>query len=190
MGGSILSINIDMKSVIVGLFVAIFIALGWSFFNRNKDISKNLVTKKDFFYWMLFLMFVCISILSDKFYQIQNFMDYISFSGTILSIILGVIAIIYSFFQSHDSNKSVEDMHYMINELKETIRKLNGIENMITLTSETQSNTKDLYEKLDEMVTQKMPEVVKATMEDSFKTHYTQFGEKVEVDIDNWEIPF
>lgn len=107
--------------------------------NENKTADfKNIVTKKDLVYTILFLSIIIILMFSSKNSSNPNLVAYIGFAGTITSILLGVIAIIYSFFQSYDNSltkdslsKQLKKLNLVANTLKDEIDSIVGIKNII-----------------------------------------------------------
>lgn len=89
---------------------------------RNKDQKKsnsdideqttiNWIEKKDLLYWLIIICLGAISIFSFKYRKADEMIDHWGFAGTIISIILAVLAIIYTYYQSAttvDSTKRLE----------------------------------------------------------------------------------
>ncbi|RUE12482.1 hypothetical protein [Pseudomonas aeruginosa] len=55
----------------------------------------------------------------------SNALGYISFAGTVVSIVLGVVAIIYSFVQSISHSTSVEEMRAQVEDLIAATKDIN-----------------------------------------------------------------
>lgn len=88
---------------------------------KGDDCKKSNIniTKKDMAYWMFFLIIIGILWGSSHIYENKTFSEYVSFSGTVTSILLGLVAIIYSFFQSADNASTKESLQGVLNELKD-----------------------------------------------------------------------
>lgn len=57
------------------------------------------ITKKDLGYWILILVLAIITILTWRLGDNPDVIGYLGFGGTIASILLAVVALIYSFFR-------------------------------------------------------------------------------------------
>lgn len=99
--------------------------------DKIKYVKRGInIDKKDFYYWMLIMSVICIMWISSDLYLNDKFTEYISFAGTITSILLGLLAIIYSFVQSIDSNNSVktlQDISKKLEEFSEEIQQQVGV---------------------------------------------------------------
>lgn len=89
--------------------------------------NRELISKKDLFYWLIYCISISIILATNQLHQNLNIVNYIGFAGTLISIILAVVAIIYSFFQnftySNVNNQLVETsekIEELINSLKDT----------------------------------------------------------------------
>lgn len=60
---------------------------------------KPVIEKKDMGYWIVILVLVLIGVLTVKLGDNPDVIDYLGFGGTIASILLAVVALIYSFFR-------------------------------------------------------------------------------------------
>ncbi len=108
---------------------------------ENLKDKTNLITKKDYFYWLTFLILFIVLWTSIDLSAMDDFSTYISFAGTVTSIILGVVAIIYSYFQGYDSARNLDS-------LEKTSQKIDSVSNDL-ITSVTE--IKDLSERLKEI---------------------------------------
>ncbi|ELK4797424.1 hypothetical protein ACT51S_19940 [Pseudomonas aeruginosa] len=95
----------------------------------------------------------------------SNALGYISFAGTVVSIVLGVVAIIYSFVQSISHNTSVEEMRAQVEDLitatkdinkskdslhESTIKIISAVESLNTNLVENNINVNKLYSRFTE----------------------------------------
>lgn len=122
------SINIPIW-MILGIGVFVFIIMLLRNYNKDKEISKkiqktsdeenldneesslNWIEKKDLLYWIIIICLGTISIFTFKYKTADEVIDHWGFAGTIVSIILAVLAIIYTYYQSAttvDSTKRLE----------------------------------------------------------------------------------
>lgn len=120
-----ISINIPIWILLGLLFVFLFIFILIKINNKDKGISKkmpevslpkdesslNWIEKKDLLYWLIIICLGTISIFTFKYREASEVIDHWGFAGTIISIILAVLAIIYTYYQSAttvDSTKRLE----------------------------------------------------------------------------------
>jgi hypothetical protein len=82
--------------------------------------------KKDLAYWLIFLIILCVFIFTHRLADNETAVGYIGFAGTIMSLILAVLAIIYSYYQSSTYESSIkklessaERIEVMTNDLSE-----------------------------------------------------------------------
>lgn len=118
------SINIPIWMILV-IVVILFIFMLIRIYNRDKGISKkisedhlrkdelslNWIEKKDLLYWLIIICLGTISIFTFKYREASEVINHWGFAGTIISIILAVLAIIYTYYQSAttlDSTKRLE----------------------------------------------------------------------------------
>ena len=92
--------------------------------NSSEGDSPEIITKKDYFYWIVFFTLFIIFFMSDSLSQDTVFSEYVSFAGTVTSIILGVVAIIYSYFQNFENMNSKESLDKTYSKLHETSSEL------------------------------------------------------------------
>lgn len=100
--------------------------------NRKKMKNKELITKRDLIYWLIYCISVSIILATNQLHQNLNIVNYIGFAGTLISIILAVLAIIYSFFQNFTYSN-------VNNQLIETSEKIEDLINSLKDTSENYS---------------------------------------------------
>nr|WP_302887353.1 hypothetical protein [uncultured Romboutsia sp.]DAM61421.1 MAG TPA: protein of unknown function (DUF948) [Caudoviricetes sp.] len=132
-------------------------------FNLNKSLKSdqnnqeqvkhdifNALTKKDMAYWFVILMFFIIFWVSSYLYNDTDLVSYIGFSGTIVSIFLGVVAIIYSYFQTADNSSTQKELSKTLYELNkassniaDSVNKFSTLESKISSLSEELKQTHD-----------------------------------------------
>lgn len=105
---------------------------------------KGFPNKRDFFYIVGFLVIVIIFIISGRLSDNTNVIDYVGFAGTIVSILLAVIAIIYSFYQSSTYENSTQ-------KLDTTANKIEKITNDLSEVAEISGNIKYLKDTVDKI---------------------------------------
>lgn len=124
---------------------------------KERYVKRGMnIDKKDFYYWLLLISIVCIMWTSSDLYLNDNFVEYISFAGTITSILLGLLAIFYSFVQSLDGNNSIKTLQDISSDLAEYSEAINGkISEFNGLSNELKESNKNLDGKIQN-VTQKL----------------------------------
>lgn len=117
-----------------------------------KNILKDFPTRKDLFYWLLISLLFTIVVSVWKTNNPGMLVDQISLGGTFLSILLAVVAIIFSFVQSNETSRSSFHIIERIGEVAESISALNGLKSELTQTIEYQKRTANEVAKgLEEM---------------------------------------
>ncbi|UYG96739.1 hypothetical protein [Cytobacillus firmus] len=105
---------------------------------------KDFPSKRDFFYIVGFLVIAIIFIVSGRLSDNTSVVDYVGFAGTIVSILLAVIAIIYSFYQSSTYENSTQ-------KLEITAKKIEQITNELSEVAEISGNIKYLKDTVDKI---------------------------------------
>jgi len=99
-----------------------------------KKNEREIITKKDLFYWMVLLMYTIIIILTVKLTPKTDVIDYFSFGGTLASILLAIIAMIYSFFQNFSMQSSSDRLNETVTRVEKSVSNLDefdtGIRNI------------------------------------------------------------
>jgi len=110
---------------------------------------KDFPNKRDFFYIVGFLIIAIIFIISGRLSGNTNVVDYVGFAGTIVSILLAVIAIIYSFYQSSTYENSTQKLDITANKIEEITNELSEVAEI----SGNITYLKDMVDKINNIVT-------------------------------------
>lgn len=91
--------------------------------------------------WIMVIIVLSLSQLLIHYYSVQvmsgsEVINYVSFAGTIVSIILAVLAIVYSFYQSFTQQNNVDSIAREIEKLKKTSKDINKSSEAISVASE------------------------------------------------------
>jgi hypothetical protein len=86
--------------------------------------AKKFPDKKDFGYWILFLVIFNVFVITFRLGDNTSVVDYIGFAGTIMSLILAVIAIIYSFYQNSTYVNSTQKLESSADKIEEITKEL------------------------------------------------------------------
>ncbi|UPO88321.1 hypothetical protein [Niallia sp. Man26] len=76
---------------------------------KESDSSKDIndwVEKKDLFYWIIIICLGAISLFTYDYSGNKDAISHWGFAGTIVSIILAVVALIFTFYQTFSNNNS------------------------------------------------------------------------------------
>lgn len=140
---------------------------------KNESPSKNLVTKKDMAYWIFIMILFIIFWVSSYTYKDIKFVEYISFSGTIVSIFLGIVAIIYSFFQTYDNTSTKGELSKLLDGLTQSsdtiinsVNKFSELENRIESILSATKDISDLVKSMNTDLGNKIDSVITLSKED------------------------
>ncbi|MHA7963540.1 hypothetical protein ACX93W_05285 [Paenibacillus sp. CAU 1782] len=114
---------------------------------ETKDKSKAFPTKKDLFYWILILLVFLILVSVWRTDDPGKLVDEISLGGTFFSILLAVIAIIFSFVQSSDSSRSTNQIADKIAAMSHSLSELLVLKKELDRIIAQQKKTADLLDK-------------------------------------------
>ncbi|MGE7866666.1 hypothetical protein ACQKNO_10440 [Bacillus paramycoides] len=84
------------------------------------------VQKKDLIYWLIIVMVCAISHYTYKYKDSGQLISHWSFGGTIVSIILAIIAIVYTFYDNFTSKSSVQQLENSAGKIKDITEKLDS----------------------------------------------------------------
>jgi hypothetical protein len=104
--------------------------------------------KKDSYYIIAILIGIIVVILAVKLGDNQSVIDYFGFAGTLVSIILAVVAIIYSFYQSSTYENSSSKLEISANKIENVTQNLDKIDELKQATA----NLIDTYSLIDDKV--------------------------------------
>ncbi|CAM4516448.1 hypothetical protein [Paenibacillus typhae] len=89
-----------------------------------KNTTREIITKKDLFYWIVFLLITILLTTTLRLTPNAQVVDYFSFGGTLASILLAVVAMIYSFYQSFSMQSSSERLNDSVNKIEKSLDNL------------------------------------------------------------------
>ncbi|MFJ7825262.1 hypothetical protein [Psychrobacillus sp. NPDC096623] len=91
------------------------------------DKMRNFPTKKDMTYWILILIIILTVVSVWRTNDSSMLTNQLTLGGTLLSIFLAIIAIIFSFIQSSDTSSHNKEIIVKINELTQNMKYLNDL---------------------------------------------------------------
>lgn len=105
--------------------------------NRRIKLNKELITKKDLFYWLVILLAGMILIFVWKVGEQDTLINQFSLAGSVSSILLALIAIAYAFFQTNDASNENKLMIQTLDKIREEVEQLGSVnESLINVRNE------------------------------------------------------
>jgi len=139
----------DWLSVAAIVIAILALIIRWKmFFNTISKIQEKLrgfPDKKDLAYWILILIIIISFVATWRTDDPGKLADQLSLGGTLLSVLLAVVAIVFSFIQSSDSTRSSSDVINKISEATQNIAVLHE------LYKEMGASVKTMYDTLNKM---------------------------------------
>ncbi|QWG55064.1 hypothetical protein EXW50_06515 [Bacillus mycoides] len=105
---------------------------------------KERITKKDLGYWILILIGVIVTILTIKLADNATAVDYIGFAGTITSILLAVVALMYSFYQNNAYESTTQQLESSSQKIKKAVKELNQVSELKEIVTEIQNESSSI----------------------------------------------
>lgn len=102
---------------------------------------------KDFAYWAIGLISLLIYFMTLKLTKNSEVVDYISFGGTLIGILLAVIAIIYAYQQGNQSAQSYSETKALLSVISHNVKDIDKIKTDIALSHENLKEIKTLASK-------------------------------------------
>ncbi|MED1284417.1 hypothetical protein [Bacillus mycoides] len=84
------------------------------------------VEKKDLAYWLIIIILFAVSTYTYKYSSNDDVITHWGFAGTIVSIILAIIAIVYTFFDNFTSKSSHQKLEESADRIKDITKKLDS----------------------------------------------------------------
>lgn len=94
---------------------------------QGENSKLKLFTKKDFAYWVIFLMEIIVFLLVWRWDSEQHLANQISLVGSVFSILLALVAIGYTFFQTQSSSHENKVILNTLMKVNDEINKLESI---------------------------------------------------------------
>ena len=82
---------------------------------------ENFPTSKDYKYWLIGMVILVIYFSTKSLGGNTELVEFVAFSGAIVSILLAVIAIIYSYQQTNQSSKNYTNTQVLLNRISEHV---------------------------------------------------------------------
>lgn len=92
---------------------------------------KFKLSMKDLAYWIIILIYTIVIILTVKLGDNASVVDHLSFAGTISSILLAFVAIIYSFVQSISAQVSSNSLINSVSNIESSVKGVSKVEDTL-----------------------------------------------------------
>ncbi|WP_367888028.1 hypothetical protein [Bacillus wiedmannii] len=109
---------------------------------------KRFPSLKDFIYWIIGLTILLIYFMTLKLTKNSEVVDYISFGGTLISIVLAIIAIIYAYQQGRQSSDSYSETKALLSVIAEHVKGIGQLKTEIAISNEGIKDVKTLTSKI------------------------------------------
>jgi hypothetical protein len=139
---------------------------------------------KDYNYWIFILVLLLIGLSTSKLGNDSAILNYVSFAGTITSILLAVVAIIYSFFQNFSNaslnQKLIESADKIENATRRVDETLSSIENVTDRLGNVPLSVNEATKEINrtsnniELASKKIDDTIKS-FEITFNEMFTRF---------------
>lgn len=164
---------------ILFIIISLFLLVRGQNNNSNED-NKGLlswVEKKDLVYWLLIICLGAISTITYQYSGNRNALDHWTFAGTIVSIILAVVAIGFTLFQTLSSNLSSEKITVAADKIENASNTLDSsdLREAGTVISKVSSEFLSYHDKLQEQF-KKIEEEIKSVRSDQVE-QFNRFNE-------------
>src|SRR5699024_1674152 len=103
--------------------------------------NKEFPTKKDLVYWLVGVLLILAVVIVWRTKDPSLLLDEISLGGTIISIVLALVAIFFTFIQSSESSRQSSNMIKQINKLTAQIINLSAMNEQLTNSLSTKDIT-------------------------------------------------
>ncbi|MED1299959.1 hypothetical protein [Bacillus thuringiensis] len=123
--------DLHISSFIIGvLFLFLFLVLRKIITKVKPQNSpqelREWVEKKDLAYWLIIIILFAVSTYTYKYSSNEDVITHWGFAGTIVSIILAIIAIVYTFFDNFTSKSSHQKLEESADKIKDITKKLDS----------------------------------------------------------------
>lgn len=161
----------------------------------GKNTEKKFPEKKDLAYWIIILILFIIGSFTVYYGSIEDVATHIGFAGTIVSILLAFIAIIYSFYQSSTYENVNHKLDTSANKIEEATTKLSNVSEVERVLEEFKTEVKEMkggisglelivqtiHNGVDSM-NQNWESTIKELLQHEKPTNKIKFGENIDFD--------
>ncbi|MBU8690940.1 hypothetical protein KM918_27020 [Priestia megaterium] len=105
-------------------------------------------TRKDMTYWIIILILFMVGSFTVYYGSNKDMVSHIGFGGTIVSILLAVIAIIYSFYQSSTYESTTYKLDTSAQKIEEATKQLSDVSEIKTVLESFKGEVKEINESI------------------------------------------
>ncbi|MEN6350526.1 MAG: hypothetical protein ABFD08_14160 [Syntrophomonas sp.] len=127
------------------------------------------IEKKDMFYWILILGLIVVYLIQHNYGSNAPLVEHIGFAGTLISIILAVLAIIYSYFQNFTTTSSTEKLIDSANRIENVTNTIQSATSELASTSEQITQLEGLLKQVEQDVGKKVDDTMEHHMGQLFQ---------------------
>ncbi|MCW7493026.1 hypothetical protein ND861_11720 [Leptospira sp. 2 VSF19] len=127
---------------------------------------KQIIERKDLVYVTLLMLLLNLILFTKDFYQNPKIFEAIGFLSSVISIVLSILAIIYTFFQNFHSSSAIEEINNSSKNLADISIKINETMKFVQNASE---NLNTELENKFSGVKKDIDDVTRKAISDSFK---------------------
>lgn len=118
---------------------------------RSVNLNKYF-DSKDYNYWLFILVLLLVGLSTSQFGNNVSVLNYVSFAGTITSILLAVVAIIYSFFQNFSNINLNQKLIESADKIEKSIANIDSASKDISSTSSSIDNATNKMDSSSEKI--------------------------------------
>jgi hypothetical protein len=116
-----------------------------------EESKEKFPSKKDLYYIVSFLIVALVFVIAGRLADNIQVVDYVGFAGTIVSILLAVIAIIYSFYQSSTYANANSKLDSSADKIRDATEKLSNVSEIKSMMTEFKSEVVSLKESMEDV---------------------------------------
>ncbi|RPK08297.1 hypothetical protein [Priestia endophytica] len=113
--------------------------------------EKKFPTRKDMTYWIIILILFMVGSFTVYYGSNKDMVSHIGFGGTIVSILLAVIAIIYSFYQSSTYESTTHKLDSSAQKIEEATKQLSNVSEMRNLLENFKDEVREISFNIKEL---------------------------------------
>lgn len=113
--------------------------------------KEKFPTRKDMTYWIIILILFMVGSFTVYYGSDKNMVSHIGFGGTIVSILLAVIAIIYSFYQSSTYESTTYKLDTSAKQIEEATQQLSNVSEIKAVLENFKGEVKEINDSITDL---------------------------------------